>query len=383
MSFLYNIPEDLQKKKLNRAQNLLKERGIDALIVFDSHSVRYLTNFFVKGYRTISMDYEYLAILTQSGEPILGYRSGSDEFLISARCPTSEAYKLPSRFKWADFICDRLEDRKLNNGTIATDMMPFDVSLKLKKLLPKVEIELADIWMELTSIKFDEEIELIRKAVKVASKGMETAIKTVRPGVRELDVAIEAEYAIRKAGSEVIPIITQIASGPNSAIFERISTDRIIKQGDLVIMDMGAVVGGYLSEFARTVIVGEPTAMQKEIAKIQMEALNEAKKMVRPGVKCSEVDRKARSVFIDKGYGKYMHRFDTGHQLGYGLHGEPAISKDSTSLIQKNMVLNLEPKIYLFDQPEVGGVVNEDTLLVTNDGSEQMTNIPYDEKLID
>lgn len=382
MSFIYDIPADLQNKKIKRMQELMSKQGIDALVIFDSHSVRYITGFFVKGYRTISMEYEYLAIVTQIGKPMLGYVSGSDDFLVKTRCPISEAYRLPKRSKWSEFIQERLSDRGIVKGVIASDMMPFDVYASLKESVPQINIVPAEIWMELTSVKLPEEIEMIRQAVEIASKGMLVAIDTVKPGVSELDVSVEAEYAIRKAGSEVIPYIFQVASGPNSAIFERISTNRVIESGDLVAIDLGAVVGGYLSEFARTVIVGEPSDIQREISKVQLDSLAKAKEVARPGVSCSEVDKQARQVIIDAGYEKYMHRFNTGHQLGYGIHGEPPISKTSNAILKKNMVINLEPRVNLFDQPQVGGVINEDTLLLTENGSEQLTKVPYDSKLL-
>ena len=381
MAFLYDTVPTLVEKKRERWQRRLQDAGIDAVVLFDSHSVRYLTDFFVKGYRMISMDYEYVGIMMQTGRPILGYLSGSDDFLVANRCGSADAYRLPLRSEWAQFISDHLRDQGVERGVVATDMMPFDVSAGLASVMPGLEIVRADIWADLTSVKLPEEIELVRRATDIACKGMKSAVDAVRVGVSELDIAIEAEYTIRKAGSEVVPYIFQVASGSNSAIFERISTDRRIEIGDLVVIDVGATVGGYLGEFARTVVVGDPTPLQRDIANVQLAALSRAKEVAVPGVRCDEVDEAARRVIIDGGYGKYMHRFATGHQLGYGTHGEPPISKDSSAKLEKDMIINLEPRINFFDQPLVGGVVNEDTLLILEDGNLQLTQFPYDAKL--
>ena len=111
-------------------------------------------------------------------------------------------------------------------------------------------------------------------------------------------------------------------------MFERVATEKIIAAGEMVIIDVGAVVRGYTGDLGRTAICGAPTAEQKEIYKATLLALDEAKKIIRPGVTCHTVDQRAREVISDAGWGRYLYSGNTGHQLGFGLHGEPLVHKN-------------------------------------------------------
>ena len=126
-----------------------------------------------------------------------------------------------------------------------------------------------------------------------------------------------------------------------------------------------------------------------EIAKIRaggerlaaiMEKIKEA---VKPGVKCSEIDKIAKQFILDSGYGKYMHKGATGHQLGYGVHGDPLIAGGVDETLKPNMVVCLEPRVNVYDQWEIGGVHNEDALLVTESGAEKLVDLKYCEKLLE
>jgi Xaa-Pro aminopeptidase len=178
------------------------------------------------------------------------------------------------------------------------------------------------------------------------------------------------------------PFITNIASGVNCAIFERISTDKVIKEGEMVIIDLGCVWRGYTGDLGRTVCVGEPSKIRKDIYKADYLALQEAIKAVKPGVTCGEIDAIARRVIKEQGYEKYEHKFQTGHQLGYGLHGEPAINRNVDFVLKPGMVMAIEPRITIFDKPEIGGVHLEDAVLVTETGYEKLSKNMYDEALL-
>ena len=237
--------------------------------------------------------------------------------------------------------------------------------------------------MQITSIKHPAEIEHVRAAVAVADLGMDAAIAFLRPGVSEHAVSAEAVYAMRKNGSEFEPFIPLVASGYNTSMFERVATEKVIEAGEMVILDIGAVVRGYTGDLGRTFLCGgKPKAEQKAIYKATHLALQEAKKAVRPGASGKDVDRRAREVIEDAGWGKYVYTGNTGHQLGYGLHGEPLIDRNTDFEIVENMVICLEPRIVLGDRPDVGGAHLEDVVLVTADGHEQLNRTPYDDRLL-
>jgi Xaa-Pro aminopeptidase len=203
----------------------------------------------------------------------------------------------------------------------------------------------------------------------------------VRSGVSEHTVSAEAVYAMRRAGSEFEPFIPLVASGYNASMFERVATEKIIAPGEMVILDIGAVVRGYTGDLGRTVACGEPTSEQKAIYRATRLALEETKKAIRPGVTCQMVDARAREVIEAEGWGRYLYSGNTGHQLGYGLHGDPLVHKGVDFEIVENMVMCLEPRIVLSDRPDIGGVHLEDVVVVTSGGCEQINQSPHDERL--
>jgi Xaa-Pro aminopeptidase len=226
------------------------------------------------------------------------------------------------------------------------------------------------------------EVALIREAIRVADLGVEAATAAIRPGVSEHRVAAEAVSAMRRNGSEFEPFIPLVASGYNTSMFERVATEKIIQSGEMVILDIGAVVKGYTGDLGRTIICGDPTAEQKAIYRATHLALQEAKKVIKPGVTCHAIDARARAVIEDAGFGQYLYSGNTGHQLGYGLHGEPMVDKNIEFELTENMVICLEPRIVLNDRPDVGGAHLEDVVLVTADGHEQLNHTPYDARLL-
>jgi Xaa-Pro aminopeptidase len=242
--------------------------------------------------------------------------------------------------------------------------------------------DVGPIWAELTAIKHPIEVELIRESVRVADCGLAAAIAAVRPGISEHAVSTEAIYAMHRQGSEFEPFIPLVASGSNTSMFERVATEKIIQTSEMVILDIGAVVKGYTGDLGRTIICGDPTAEQKAIYRATHLALQEAKKVIKPGVTCHAIDARARAVIEDAGFGQYLYSGNTGHQLGYGLHGDPLVHRNIEFKVVENMVICLEPRIVLPDRPDIGGAHLEDVVVVTSEGHEQLNHSPYDDRLL-
>ncbi|MDX1745606.1 MAG: Xaa-Pro peptidase family protein [Halobacteriales archaeon] len=255
---------------------------------------------------------------------------------------------------------------------------------ELSERCPDVEfVDVSTAWHDLTAVKTPAEIELIEEAIRIAELGMETAIEHAVAGATEREVAIEAEYAMRKAGSEMEPFIFDLCAGRNAGVFNRIPTEHRLRDGDLVAMDMGAVYRGYNGEFARSVSVGTPSQKQREVYQTVYESLQAGLEAIEPGTPCQVVDEAVREVIREAGYTKYMHDRDTGHQTAFGLHGNPAIAPDETAPLEPGMVVNIEPRIAMFDDPAVGGVQLEEIVLVEEDGTRLLTTTPFDETLLD
>jgi Xaa-Pro aminopeptidase len=374
--------DELHRIKRGKLQEAIARSGLDALMFFKAEAVRYITDFYAKDFRPF-MEPEYVVLVAKGQPPAVGYVSGSDDLRIRFKSDIVDARKLPALSDWAMTIGDMIADYGLARGRIGTDLMPFMVHEGLKRRFPAVEFtDAGGIWAKLTAIKHPQEIELIRNAVRVADLGTNAAIDAVRPGISEHAVSAEAIYVMRKHGSEFEPFIPLVASGYNTSMFERVATEKTIRSGEMIILDIGAVVRGYTGDLGRTVICGEPTADQKAVYRATYLALQEAKKVIRPGVTCHAVDQRAREVISESGFGRYLYSGNTGHQLGYGLHGEPLIHRNVDFEIAENMVMCLEPRIVLPDRPDIGGAHLEDVVLVTRDGHEQLNRTPYDPRLL-
>lgn len=373
--------DELHAVKRAKLQAALERSGLDGFLFFKAEAVRYTTDFYVKGFRPF-MEPEYVVLVPKGGKPVVGYISGSDELRIRFKSDIADARRLPAVADWAPVIAGMLEDYGLASGRIGTDLMPFMVYQGLRLRLPALVVDDAGaIWSELTAVKHPLEVALIRQAVAIADQGAVAAMQAVRPGISEQAVAAEAVHAMRSAGSEFEPFIPLVASGYNTSMFERVATEKRIEPGELVILDIGAVWRGYTGDLGSTVICDVPTAEQRAIYRATRLALEEAKKLVRPGVSCQAVDARAREVIEAEGWGRYLYTGNTGHQLGYGLHGEPLVHRGVNFELVENMVICLEPRIVLPDRPEVGGVHLEDVVLVTADGSEQLNATPHDKQL--
>ncbi|MBC7804202.1 MAG: aminopeptidase P family protein [Candidatus Parcubacteria bacterium] len=387
MSFQRQAPifyagDELHRVKQQRIQQALAASDFDAFLFFKAEAVRYATDFYVKGFRPF-MEPEYLVLVAKDKPPAVGYVSGSDDLRIRFKSDIEDARRLPPVARWAETIGGMISDYSLANARIGTDLMPYMVYEGLKRQFPGLQIaDAGKIWSTLTAIKHPAEIELIRNAVRIADIGAKAAMNAVRPGVSEHSVSAEAVYAMRRGGSEFEPFIPLVASGYNTSMFERVATEKIIQSGELVILDIGAVHRGYTGDLGRTVICGEPTPEQKAIYRATYQALAEAKKIIKPGVTCHQIDRRARDVIEDAGWGKYLYSGNTGHQLGYGLHGDPLVDRNVDFEVVENMVMCLEPRIVLPDRPDIGGAHLEDVVVVTKDGHEKINTTPFDERLL-
>lgn len=247
--------------------------------------------------------------------------------------------------------------------------------LKLKKALrgiAKIKIDNEPI-RTLRKIKDEHEIKLMQKAGELTSEGMKAAYETIKPGVREYEVAAEIEYAMRKKGSWGTAFETIVASGVRSAFPHGGCTDRKIRKGDLVVVDIGATYQYYCSDMTRTITAGKPSAKQKKIYEIVRQAQEKAYQAVKPKAKAKDIDAIARKAIKDAGYDRhYVHGL--GHGVGLEIHEPPTLNTTSKDRLAVGNVVTIEPGIYIVD---FGGIRIEDTILVQKRKGEKLTKGPY------
>jgi Xaa-Pro dipeptidase len=228
---------------------------------------------------------------------------------------------------------------------------------------------LADLRMR----KDSGEIAAMRKAVEIAQQALLATLPAIHAGVSEKQIAAELTAQLLRHGSEPeLPFSPIVSGGPNSANPHATPSDRLLQEGDLLVIDWGAIYAGYVSDLTRTFAMGQVDDEYVKIAKIVEQANAAGREAARPESAAEEVDQAARGVIERAGYGAYfIHR--TGHGLGMEGHEPPYIRLGNSLPLQAGMTFTVEPGIYL---PGRGGVRIEDNVVITLSGAETLSDLP-------
>ncbi|MFD9318346.1 aminopeptidase P family protein [Streptomyces sp. NPDC060053] len=251
--------------------------------------------------------------------------------------------------------------------------------LGLQKTLPATSYaSLTEALPMLRAVKDAAELELMAAAGAAADATFEE-IRTVRfGGRRETEVGADLAALLRRYGHSQVDF-TIVASGPNGANPHHEVGDRVIEHGDMVVLDFGGLKDGYGSDTSRTVHVGEPSDEERRVHDLVREAQEAGFRAVRPGVACQEVDRAARAVIADAGYGEYfIHR--TGHGIGVTTHEPPYMIEGEERPLVPGMCFSVEPGVYL---PGRFGVRIEDIVTVTEDGGRRLNDTTRELVIVD
>ena len=269
-------------------------------------------------------------------------------------------------------IADEVKNSAVKKIAFEGKFFTFDEYSTLQEKIPNVEFKSVEVD-SLRQIKDAAEISCIRQACAVADKAFAEILNFVRAGIREVEVAAELEYFMRKFGSERAAFDTIVASGVRSSLPHGRASEKIIADGELVTMDFGAVVDGYHSDMTRTFCVGKSSARQREIYHAVLDAQLYGLEIIKVGVSGKAADEAVRNRLKDLGFAEYFTH-SLGHSLGLEIHEEPRLSPRSTcERLEENMLVTDEPGIYI---PNFGGVRIEDTVLVTANGAEVLTHSP-------
>ena len=383
------IPKEEFETRIKRIQKILQEREIDGVFLWGDE--------FYTGYVRYVSDYapllEYAAVLIPAdSEPILMAGPECEDLarntskiknvqIISDLAIPGEEYPHSKMVTIEKIVKEVYSDKKPKKiGIVDMNGIPFFLYRALQKAFGK-DVELVDFTEpldEMRAIKSENEIAAIRKAYEIASKGLEIGIEAVKPGKRECDIAAEITEFMWSEGPEQISHLFMIASGERLAGMMVLSrpTNKIIRDGELVVIDVGVVVDGYYSDHARTIIAGsqKPEKLVRLI-EIAKKAQKETIKAMRPGVKGYEVDRVARSIVEREGFGKNLIAGPV-HGVGLAHCEKPMCGPTSQVVLQKGMTFAVD--LGLWNLP-YGGVRIESGVLITEDGAEVLTKIKEEE----
>jgi Xaa-Pro aminopeptidase len=347
-------------KKINKLRASFKEWNIDGLLLTSQVNLRYMTGFTgSSGLAVISSDRAVFITdfryVDQANEQVEGF-----EIIQHTGNLVGKAV-------------ETMKDMKLNAIGFEQDKMVYGTYAAYVKEYPDADfVPTSQLVEKLRLIKTPEEIKILEEAAKIADEAFNHILTFIKPGITELSVANELEFYMRKLGASESSFDTIVASGARSALPHGVASEKVIEFGDFVTLDYGAYYKGYSSDITRTVSVGKPSDKMKEIYRIVLDAQLHARKHIKPGMTGKEADALARGLIAEKGYGENFGH-STGHGLGMEVHENPALSVRSDWVLEKGMVVTVEPGIYVSG---LGGVRIEDDIVLTEDGNRSLIHSP-------
>ena len=322
----------------------MSDRQLDAVLVTDRHNVYYFSGF--------SGSAGYLVI------------TKSDKILVTDFRYTEQAMSQASDFLVKDIVDFDIslyigEDMSVGfeNDTISySEYNKF--SSKIKNLVP-----MSSMLTDIRSVKDDYEIKCIQNAASIADRAFDHIVSHISKGMTEREVALELELFMRRCGADGLSFDTIVASGARGSLPHAEPGSNVLKQGDLVVMDYGCMVGGYCSDMTRTVAIGDISEKQLEVYNAVKAVQSDCLNMVKPGAKCSDIHAHSGKVLNAKYPGCYGHGL--GHGVGLEIHESPTLNMRNHSLLVPGNIVTVEPGVYISG---FCGVRIEDLVLVTQDG---------------
>jgi len=344
--------------RIKKLQMVLLRKKLDGLLVSKITNVQYLT-----GFTGSSAD----VLLT----PHKNYFITDSRYLEQAKKEVSSKFKIVKEEKGLVKTLKKiLENEGLTKLGLETDYLTYEQYQGLLQKLSFLElVPTSGIVSKLRLIKDEDEIQKIKRACQIAEDAFRVLLPFIKDGISEYDVARELEYLIKKKGGE-IAFETIVISGWRSSLPHGKPSNKKLERGDFIIFDFGAKYQGYNCDLTRTLILGHPTHKQKLVYKTVKNAQAKALENVRCGMKFSLLDKITREKIGENGFKRFFGH-NLGHGVGLEVHERPHISSSNKNVIKLGMVITIEPGVYI---PSFGGVRIEDTVLVTHNGHNILTD---------
>ena len=351
------------KARQRRLQESLQSNRLDALLVTHLPNVRYLCGF--TGSAGVLFVSDKKIVFFTDGR----YRTQGRAEVQGCKVVVGKKGALVACADWlrANRSTGRMRRRigiESEHFTIAerirlAGMLPADASLRPAPALIERSRMLKDAG----------ELQQIRAAILLGANLFDVILKTIRPGVKESEVAAELEYAARRAGAEGMSFPTIIAGGERSSLPHGRASEAPIPRNGFVVCDFGVILTGYCSDMTRTVYVGRPTGEARRVYESVRRAQQAAIEAVQPGVVVGEIDRVARKLLKTNNLDRYFTH-STGHGVGLEIHEPPRIAAGQAEVLRPGMVITIEPGVYI---PGKFGVRIEDMVVVTERGCQVLT----------
>jgi Xaa-Pro aminopeptidase len=354
----------MNKQRIKKIQKSLQQRKLDAVLITEPHNRRYLSGYTAADHGI--QESSGVLLIPKKGKPWLLTDS---RFALQAEEEaqgfTVELYK-KGVYALLKKLLPALKIRRL--GFESHYFLHSSVG-RLEEMAEKIKAEpvpLLDLVEGMRVIKSEEEIQQLKKSVLLNEQVFRAVHKTIAPGMTEIEIALALEQTMRKMGAECPSFETIVAFGSNAAKPHAVPTNRVLQDGEIVLIDMGLVLGGYCSDMTRTVVVGKPGKKFLRLLRVVRKAQLAGIQAIRAGAVCREVDKAARKIIADAGYGDFFGH-SLGHGVGLAVHEAPGLGPRNRTKLRAGMIVTIEPGIYI---PEWGGIRLENMAVVREDGCE-------------
>lgn len=385
----------IRSHRLAHLQSQMAADGLDGILTFRAEHIRYATNMRPLWW-PINFTDRNCALIPPQGDPVLYVTSGDTARCKDTMhwmpadnirpCGTMGDYGIARTMVWEQFA-PTARALGFDGGRIGVDSVNVHILHELQAALPAAEIVACDrTFQDAMVIKHPEEIKCMRVSNRMSEVAHQRAVEFIKPGVRECEVLGVIMNTFYSYGMEVPQCNLIVASGENTAPIHRFASDRMIRRGDLVFMDLGGCFNGYFSDVTRTIVVGKPNEDQKRIYRAVHDSILATKETMKPGATNTEVNEAARAAKAAHGFEGYLGVL--GHGIGVSgftppLIGDVSATGEQVFEFEPGMTFSIEPTVTIPGVPGGGGARIEDCFMVTEGGNEVLSaNIPYCEKLL-
>jgi Xaa-Pro aminopeptidase len=344
--------------------NVLKRKRIDAFLVNHKENIAYLSGFY--GSMGALLIFEKTVLFVDG------------RYYIQAKEQAPDCEILLAKDSFWDAVCEFIKNKGIKRLGFEEANITYRVYRSLKRKLKGVSfVPLSDIVERERMIKKEWEIERMKRALRLTEEAISHCLGMLKEGISEKDLARELEFYLKERGAE-LAFESIVAFGERSALPHAKPTERKLKNGDIVLMDVGARVDGYCSDMTRVFFFGKPKEEFLKMFNAVLEAQNRAIEGIREGRKCGDIDAIARESLKEKGYGE-LFTHSLGHGVGREVHEMPGLAPGSKERLRSSTIVTVEPGVYV---EGLGGVRIEDMVLVGKKSSEDLTQFPKEPTII-
>ena len=373
--------------RIRKIREVMFAKNIDMVILTSMHNIAYYTGFIY-----CSFGRPYGCVITEKKIVTISANIDASQPWRRSHCENI----IYTDWKRDNFIKSILSiaGSKImpKNIAVENDHLTIEMSEKLKSTFSKsIFIDISNNLMKLRTVKSREEIEIIKNGARIADLGAEEIVKNIKEGETELEIAIagrdrmEREIAKTYPDAEYMDTWVWFQSGINTDGAHNPKTNRKLNRGDILSLNTFPMISGYYTALERTLFLGEVDEPSLKAWEANIKVHERGIELIKPGVKCSEICAELNNLFSELGYLQFR-TFGYGHSFGvlshfYGRESGLELREDIDTVLEPNMVISMEPMIMIPDgRPGAGGYREHDILVITENGSENLTKFPYGPK---